>query len=113
MVRKSLQISNAKLQIPNAKVTSISTHDSESQKSTKGINRDQIPSKANFSGKIPCIRYTEFVTNAVADSSTGSEVIQRKRSGKYLDSALRMNLEHLSRQQDLQVICRSPPSNST
>lgn len=35
-------------------------------------DRDQIPSKVNFSEKILCIRYTEFVTNAAAESSTGS-----------------------------------------
>lgn len=57
--------------MPNAKVTSISTHDRENQKSTKGMDRDQTSSKVNFSEKILRIRYTELIINAIAESSTG------------------------------------------
>lgn len=39
---------------------------------SKALTKKQITSKANFSKKILCIRYTEFVTNAIAESCTGS-----------------------------------------
>lgn len=68
---------------PMQKLTSVSTHYSESQKSTKGIDRDQIPSKANFSEKLLCIKYTEFLTNSIAECSTGStERREREISGQ-------------------------------
>lgn len=89
------------------------THDTESQKSIKRRDRKQITSKANFSKKIPCIRYTEFVRNAIAEGFTGSQVIQRKRREKGLESILRINLEHVSKQQDLQVSFRKSPLSST
>lgn len=93
--KKVYRFPMANYRYPMQKLTSVLTHYSESQKSTKGIDRDQIPSKANFSEKILCIRYTEFLTNGIAESSTGLYVAQREGRGKYLVSALRMNLEHL------------------